>query len=79
MMMQAYNELYKTLSEGMTPAKAYFIKSLRIECGYSWGAIAREYALKYPKEEIKVTSPYGKEICNAAMNYLDETVDDGWN
>lgn len=69
----------------LTKEQAEFIKDLRINKEYSWRAVARDTKNKFPKMEIDSDGEtYGNQLdgialCDAAMRYFNDTIDDGWN
>jgi len=71
--------------------QAEFVKYLRVNVGNSWRAVARDFQGKYPdiktidgipidadKAENRGNQIDGIALCDAAMTFLNETVDDGW-
>jgi hypothetical protein len=77
--MTLLNHLHDQLSQRMTTEKALWVKELRNKGGYTWRAISLRYNSRYPEEKLPNSQIIGREICNAAMSHLKETVDDGWN
>lgn len=66
--------------------QAVFIKKLRVDNGYSWRAVARDVSEVFHNLKDIGGSPvksgnqiHGIALCDAAMNMLNETVEDGWN
>lgn len=60
--------------------QAEFIKELRCSKDYSWRAVARDFTEKYPDIEPPTSNQWiGMELCSAAMKFLGETVEQGWN
>lgn len=60
--------------------QAEFIKELRCSQDYTWRAVARDFTEKYPEIESSTSNQYvGMKLCDAAMKFLGETVEQGWN
>lgn len=71
------------------PELAQEVKRLRTAEGHSWRALAGEISKQYPNLDI-ATADFGEGLisgnqvdgqllCEAAMEYFDETNEDGWN
>jgi hypothetical protein len=70
----------------MTKFQALFVKYLRIRCNGSWRFVAGKYSNRY---EYGLPFNYdsswggnqliGMDLCNKAMDILEEEVEDGWN
>jgi hypothetical protein len=65
-------------TDELNEEQANFIKNLRVNEGYTWRAIASEYSRKY-MDEPSGNQLLGLELCTAAMKFLGEKVEDGWN
>lgn len=70
----------------LTKEQAEFIRDLRINKDYSWRAVARDVSGKFPElgvegnvEQNRGNQIDGVALCDAAMKFFNETVDDGWN
>lgn len=70
----------------LTLSQALFVKFLRIRCEGSWRWIASKYQRRYGEklpwnEDMTFggNQIVGMELCDAAMNLLNESVEDGWN
>lgn len=70
----------------MTRFQALYVKWLRIRCEGTWRWInlmyMARYAYKLPYNENFNTESnqlIGIELCNQAMDILNEKVEDGWN
>jgi|Wag4MinimDraft_6_1082665.scaffolds.fasta_scaffold69379_2 hypothetical protein len=64
----------------MTREQAEFVKEFRVILGYSWRAVHREWCDEYEKNTIqKGNQQKGIELCNEAMELLNEKIEDGWN
>ena len=70
----------------MTKFQALFVKYLRIKCDGSWRWVAAKYEERYTLKipfKLGMTSGgnqiVGMNLCNEAMNILEEWVEDGWN
>ena len=69
----------------LTKKQALFIKSLRVNRGYSWravdGAFVSRYTFKQPfaSEPLRVGNQVdGMYLCDAAMNKLKERDQEQW-
>lgn len=64
----------------ITKEQAEFIKDLRVNKDYSWRAVARDFCDKYPNMNIDRGNQIdGICLCDAAMKFFNETVENGWN
>ena len=69
----------------LTKKQADFIKNIRVNHEYSWRAVARDTKKEFPEMNIDSDGEtYGNQLdgislCDAAMNLLNENVEDGWN
>lgn len=64
----------------MTTFQALFVKYLRIRKEGTWRLIAIQYSIRYNGGySNKGLQMYGLNLCNEAMNKLNEKVEDGWN
>lgn len=70
----------------LTKEQALFVKKLRVEKEYSWRAVARDVSAEYPElgvdgniDQNRGNQIDGIALCDAAMNLLGETIEDGWN
>lgn len=78
----------------MTKFQALFVKLLRVKQDCSWRSVAAHYYNRYDREgNVKPMSERedfkyftyggnqidGIQLCEEAMNLLDEKVEDGWN
>ncbi len=70
----------------MTKFQALFIKYLRVKCDGTWRWVAGKYEMRY-KDKIPFSnnSTFGGNqmqgiwLCDEAMKFLNEKVEDGWN
>ena len=69
----------------MTKLQALYVKWLRIRCEGTWRFIANEYIKRYKEYPFAMsggldgTQVNGLNLCNEAMDVLNENVEDGWN
>jgi hypothetical protein len=70
----------------LTKEQAEFIKDLRVKNGYSWRSVARDVSAKFPELNVSgnIEENWGNQIdgialCDAAMKFFNEKVEDGWN
>jgi hypothetical protein len=68
----------------MTENIASFIRELRVQepCGYSWRAVASHVYDKFPELQNEINSGNqldGRDLCDYAMKYYNESYEDGWN
>lgn len=70
----------------MTNFQANFVKYLRVKCDGSWRWVAGKWEERYVdsipfnfKSTIGGNQLVGLELCNKAMEILNEKVEDGWN
>jgi len=70
------------------PQLAKRVKQLRIKQEIGWGMIGQIIAQEFPELEISISTFQGikignqiagADLCDAAMEYLDEKVENGWN
>lgn len=64
----------------LTEEQAVQIRHWRNQQGYSWRMVAEQTAAMWP--EMKLFPPSqakGIQLCDAAMELLGETVEDGWD
>ncbi len=71
---------------GLTKFQALFIKYLRVRHHGTWRWVAGKWDERYNKKiPFNEESTFGgnqitgMELCDAAMDYLNETIQDGWN
>ena len=69
----------------LTKRQALFIKSLRVNKGYSWSAVDGEFVSRYTYQRPFDNRPLrdgnqidGKYICDKAMKKLKESYSLGW-
>jgi hypothetical protein len=77
---------YKAMKKN--PDIAGDVRYYRIDNNYSWRMVAGYIGIKYPKLDIAMWSddpenpsghqPDGMWLCDAAMKYFKESVEDGW-
>lgn len=95
--MSVYGGYLESLGQDieLTLEMAEFVKDLRVNKGYSWRAVHREWQLKYiPKDNWWFNSgipiefnteicnghqPAAMELCDKCMIMLGEEIEDGWN
>lgn len=68
--------------EEINQEQAEFIKNLRVNQNYSWRAVAREFADRFPeiKWVDKGNQISGMILCDAARDFFNEDVEkDNWN
>lgn len=71
---------YDRFKNSMTPAIAEQVKEWRVREHLTWRRVAEVAAAKWPSLDISSGNQLdGYELCNAAMDYLHEDLDDGWN
>jgi hypothetical protein len=64
----------------MTSEQAEFVKEFRVVLGYSWKEVHREWSEQYENNTIlRGNQKKGIELCNEAMELLNEKIEDGWN
>lgn len=73
----------------MTPELAAAIRRYRVSQGSSWRGVGARVHDEWPGFDVKplswdpqrrwVSQLDGKDICEAAMEYLKEKEEDGWN
>lgn len=70
----------------MTKFQALFVKYLRVRCDGSWRWVAGKYEERYiHKIPFKFEPTFGgnqilgMDLCDTAMELLNETIDNGWN
>ncbi len=70
------------------PQLAKRVKQLRVEQEVSWGMVGQIISEEFPELEIHIATfqrikignqPAGAKLCDAAMEYFNEKVEDGWN
>lgn len=62
----------------MTLEQAQEIKIWRTVDDCSWRTVASLFSEKYDKT-VSSNQLYGIELCDKAMRFFDEEVEDGWN
>ena len=67
----------------MTKSQALFVKWLRVRQEGTWRWVHSEYVKRYPAEledeSLAGNQILGMELCNEAMDILNETTNDNWN
>ena len=67
----------------MTRFQALFVKYLRIKEDGTWRYVCKKYIERYPfsfyGKYIGGNQLVGMDLCNEAMNVLNEKIEDGWN
>jgi len=70
------------------PQLAKRVKQLRVEQEFSWGMVGQIISEEFPELKIHVATFHemkignqlvGTELCDAAMKYFDEKIEEGWN
>ena len=78
---------YKAMKKNPKIAEA--VRFYRIDEEYSWRSVAGQIGVKYPELDVAMWDdnpewpsghqPDGMWLCDSAMKFYNETVDDGWN